>query len=447
VSASAQPASPAFTLDRDNGLLRVVGIPGLALGIIGIVVGAGIFALPAAMAASLGAYAPLAFLGCALAVGCVALCFAEGGSRVPTSGGSYGYVAEAFGPAVGYVAGTLLWLGNVLANGGVAAALAAVGAAQVPGSAAPLVRAGLIVGIIGAIALVNLRGVAQGTRLIAAATVAKLLPLLVFVVVGALAVHAAAGPPLALSVHASGSALGRALMLGVFAFAGMETSLAASGEVRVPNRTIPRALLLALSLVTVLYVAIQLVAQRLLGAALPQAAAPLADAMGRVNQGLRALMLAGTAISMLGFLASDLLGSPRVLFALARDGLLPDVLGRLHPRTHVPYVAILLYATLAAVLALSGTFVELALLSSLATAGLYILGCAAAWRLRQRAVALAGPPLDLRALGPVALLGILSMLALMALASWAERLGLLSVVVLALIGYRLARRSAAAAAQ
>jgi basic amino acid/polyamine antiporter, APA family len=182
------------------------------------------------------------------------------------------------------------------------------------------------------------------------------------------------------------------------------------------------------------------VAQRLRGADLARAAAPLADAMGRVNPALRALMLAGTAISMVGFLASDLLGTPRVLFALARDGLLPRVLARLHERTRVPHVAILLYALLAALLALSGTFVELVVLSSLATAGLYILACAAAWRLRQRGVALAGPPLDLRGLGPIALAGILSMLALIAFASRAERLGLLAVVVLAAIGYRLARR-------
>jgi amino acid transporter len=445
VSSPAQPARSASALARDSGLLRVVGIPGLALGIIGVIVGAGIFALPSAMAAALGTYSPLAFLGCALAVGCVALCFAEGGSRVPTSGGSYGYVSEAFGPAVGYVAGTLLWLGDVLANGGVAAALAAVGAAQLPPGAAPLGRALLIVGVIGAIALVNLRGVAQGTRLIGVASIAKLLPLGVFVIAGALFSHAASALPA--SAQPGGVALGRALMLGVFAFAGMETSLAASGEVRAPNRTIPRALLLALSLVTALYVAIQLVAERLLGASLPHAAAPLADAMGRINPGLRALMLAGTGISMLGFLASDLLASPRVLFALARDGLLPRVLGRLHPRTRVPHVAILLYAALAAVLALSGTFVELAVLSSLVTAGLYILGCAAAWRLRQRGVALAGPPLALRGLAPVALAGILSMLALIALASRAERLGLLGVVLLAVTGYGLARRARGAAAQ
>lgn len=445
MSSPAQPAAPL--LDRDSGLLRVVGTSGLTLSIIGIVVGAGIFALPSAMAASLGGYAPLAFIGCALAVGCVALCFAEGGSRVPTSGGSYGYVTEALGPLAGYVAGTLLWLGDILANGGVAAALGAAGAAQVPTAAAPIVRALLILCSIGGITLVNLRGVAHGTRLVAGTTLVKLLPLLVFVLAGTFSATIPAAAPRALPAHADVTALGRALMLGVFAFAGMETSLSASGEVQRPNRTIPRSLLLALSLVTLLYVAIQLVSQRLLGGALAQSAAPLAEAMGRLHPALRGLMLAGMALSMVSFLASDLLGTPRVLFALARDGLLPGILGRLHARTHVPHVAILVYAAVAAVLALSGTFAELVILSSLATAALYILGCAAAWRLRQRGIGLAGAPLNFRGLGAIAGLGVLCMLAVIVLASWPERLGLAAVVVLAAAGYGVAQRARAATAQ
>jgi amino acid transporter len=263
---------------------------------------------------------------------------------------------------------------------------------------------------------------------------------LVFVLAGLFSARMPAAATPGLPPHADAVALGRALMLGVFAFAGMETALSASGEVRRPNRTIPRALLLALTLVTLLYVAIQLVAQHLLGGALAQSAAPLVEAMGRLHPALRSLMLAGMALSMVSFLASDLLGTPRVLFALARDRLLPRVLGRLHPRTHVPQVAILVYAALGAVLALSGTFAELVVLSSLVTAALYILGCCAAWRLRQRGIALAGAPLNVRGLGGVAALGVLGMLAVIVLASWAERLGLLAVIVLAGMGYAVARR-------
>ena len=120
---------------------------------------------------------------------------------------------------------------------------------------------------------------------------------------------------------------------------------------------------------------------------------PLADAMARINPMLRLVMLAGAGLSMFGFLSSDILGSPRILFAFARDGLLPSVLGRLHARTHAPHVAISCYAILAAALALSGTFSELAVLSTLASAAFYIAGCAAAWKLARRGVAGAGAPL------------------------------------------------------
>src|ERR1700722_11835508 len=99
-------------LQRDSGLVRTVGPWGLTASLINIIVGAGIFAVPAALAASIGPYAPLAFVACAVAVGAVAICFAEGGSRIPTSGGVYGYIEAAYGPPTGYVAGTLPWFSD-----------------------------------------------------------------------------------------------------------------------------------------------------------------------------------------------------------------------------------------------------------------------------------------------------------------------------------------------
>lgn len=419
-------------------MLRAVGPWGLTFSVINIVVGAGIFALPSALASSLGRYAPLAFVACAVAVGSAALCFAEGGSRVPTSGGIYGYVTEAFGPLAGYVAGTLLWVGDVLACGSIAAALAAVGASIVSPAWAGTTRIGLIVGMPGAIALINMGGVVRGTRLIGLATVLKLLPLLVFVLGGATVLLLRHSADAAGMAHPAGAGLsagvlhdpGRGLILGIFAFMGMETSLAASGEVRDPAHTIPRALMTAMLCVTVLYVAIQLVAQTLLGASLAASSVPLADAMARIHPALRALMLAGAAVSMFGWMGTDILGTPRMLFAFARDGLMPRALGRVHARTHVPQLAIFSYAAVAIALALSGTFVELAVLSSLATAALYITGCAAAWWLRHQGVAQTGAPLNFSGLSVVALIAIGSMLATIALASRAEIIGL-AILVLA----------------
>ncbi len=425
---------------RDAGLLRAVGPWTLAASTVCNVVGAGIFAVPGALAASVGPYAPLALLVCALAVSSVAICFAEGGSRIASSGGSYGYVAAAFGPLAGFVAGTLSWFGNILACGGVAAALAGVVVSLLPASLKAPAHVLVIVAVIGGIAWVNVGGVMRGMRLVSAATMLKLIPLAIFVIVGASAIH---GDNFGQSVSLSTSGLGRALILALFAFTGMETSLAASGEVAQPARTIPRALMLAMLIVTVLYIAIQVVAQGILGPALALSTVPLADAMGRISPALRLLMLAGAAISMFGLMSIELLGGPRILFAFARDGLLPKALGRVHARSHAPHVAIVCHAAIAVALALTGTFAELAVLSTLAVAPLYIGGSVAAWYLRRRGVAEAGPPLNFRWLGAAMAVAAVSMLVLIALASRAEITGLVVVITASVLAYLVLRWKAA----
>jgi basic amino acid/polyamine antiporter, APA family len=423
---------------RDAGLIRAVGPWTLAAGAVSMIVGGGIFAAPAALAAGVGSYAAWVFLGCGVAVGAVAICFAEGGSRVPTSGGIYGLVEAAFGPLVAFVAGTLLWVGCVLACGAIAAALADVVASAVPQHWTATVRAAVIIGVIAAVALVNIGGVARGARLVAFMTAAKLIPLLVFVAVGAGAMHVANFAQVA---HPDGQALRSALVIGVFSFIGMETPLCASGEVRDPSRTIPRALALAMLFVIALYVAIQIVAQGILGPSLAASKAPLADAMARIHPALRALLLAGAAVSMSGYVASDIFGTPRQLFAFARDGLLPGALGRLHARSHAPHVAILCYAIIAAALALSGSFARLAVWSTLAIAALYAAGCVAAWLLARRGIALAGPPLRFRQLTAAMIVGTGSMLAVIALGSSQEIAGLVALIVLSIVIYLLQGRS------
>jgi APA family basic amino acid/polyamine antiporter len=426
---------------RDAGLVRAVGPLGLAAGTIGMMIGAGIFAVPSELAASLGPFAPLAFVACAIGIGAVAICCAEGGSRMPTSGGIYGYVDAALGPLAGYVAGTLLWVGDILAVAGVAAALADVAASLLPTTSAAVVRTAVILGVIGVIAAVNVGGVTRGARLVTAATALKLLPLIVLVVVGAAAVHAGnfSIPP-----GWKPERLGRAVILAMFALTGMETALCASGEIARPARTIPLALAIALASVALLYVAIQLIVQGILGSALTHSVAPLADAMAHLGPGFRVLMLAGTAFAMLGTIASDLLGTPRVLFAFARDGLLPRALGRVHPKAHTPYVAILSYAALAIILALTGSFAELAVLATLASAGLYVAACIATWLLARRGVALAGVPLNFRWLGATAVVGAGSMLVLIALASRTEIIGLAMLIAVSALVFLLQRRIAAA---
>ena len=425
---------------RDSGLRRDIGTFGMAAAVINITIGAGIFSLPAGMMRAAGPYAILAYLACALAMAGVVLCFAEAGSRVPTSGGAYGYVEAAFGPLAGFVMGMLTWLTCVLANGGIAAALADALGGLVPALATPFARIAIIIGTLAGLVLINLAGVRTASRLISAVTVAKLLPLALFVGAGLFHVSPArmwAGDPPRIE------GIGRAILLSLFAFQGMETTLGASGEVRDPARTLPRALIGAMAFITLFYIAIQLVAQGLMGAALGASKAPLVDAMAAIDPRLGLLLLVGTAISLGSWLGSDLLGAPRMLFAFARDGFLPAALGRVTPRTNVPALAIVAHAVIAAALAISGGFEQLAVLSALGGCILYIAGCAAAWRLRRHAVALAGDALRLPALGFWCGVGIASMTALVALAQWNEIGGLIGALAAFGLLYAITARSRA----
>lgn len=422
---------------RDAGLVRALTSWGLAASIINTVVGAGIFAIPAALAASVGVYAPLAILLCAAGIGAIAICFAEGGSRIPTSGGAYGYIEAALGPLASYVAGTLLWVSDAFAEAAVAGALADVVVSLFPKTWMAALHPTVIVTVIGGVALVNAGGASRSARLAEGIVFLKLIPLAVFLIAGAADIR---GSNFVTAAGSHPSGFGRAVILALFAFTGMEVPLSASGEVARPAKVIPRALIMAMLPITLLYMAIQVIAQGLLGSSLAASTVPLADAMAAIHPALRPLMLAGAAVSMFGYIASDMLGTPRMLFAFARDGLLPGVLGRLHSRTQAPHIAILCYAALAMGVAISGSFAELAVLATLSVAPLYILGCVSAWRLARRGVALAGEPLNFKWLSYAMAIGIGSMLLLIALASRSEILGLLALIAISASIYLVVRR-------
>lgn len=421
---------------RDRGLVRGVGLAAFTAAIVNGVVGAGVFKLPTEMAKNVGPNAPLAFLVCAIAMGAVVWCTADAGRRVPTSGGIYGTVEAAFGKRAGFVTGFVgIWLSSVLSCGGIAAALSGVAGAAVPALAGGFPRAALICIVVGGLALVNLRGVGFAARFITVATLIKLVPLALFVGVGAWFIdpaklHAGAATGGGLSGEGFGGGFGRAVIFALFAFSGMETPLGASGEVADPRRTVPRAIILAMGFVLLLYVAVQVVAQGLLGDALAHSANPLASAIATVRPELGVVLLAGAGASMLIWIGSDLLGAPRVLFAFARDKLLPAALGAVDPKTRVPRTAIVVHAVLVVILAVSGTFEALAILSGLASTFLYSMACSAAWRLDARGV---GGGAGRRGVIPAAaVIGVLAMVAIAVQAKPVELFGLAAAVAIAL---------------
>jgi APA family basic amino acid/polyamine antiporter len=375
-------------------LIRALGVPTLTCSIVNATVGAGIFVLPAIVAAGLGSAAPIAFVVCAIAMALIVTSFAIAGSRVSLTGGLYAYVDVAFGPYIGFLAGVLLWLTNVLAVAGVASAIVASVAVVFPLAQGGFGRFLILLLIFSSLALINIRGVRVGAGTVAGLTIAKLLPLLLFVAAGVFFINPAA---LGWSVWPESSAIGKTVLLLIFAFMGVELALVPSGEVKNPSRTVPRSIFLALAITTVLYMAIQLVAQGVLGAELSRFVdAPLAEAASRfLGSAGRTILLVGAVISAFGYVSGDVLGSPRTLYAFGRNGILPAKMAAVHPRFRTPHIAITVHAIIACILSVSSTFQYLAILANIAALLLYLLCCSAALQLVRRNVRTEGAPFSI----------------------------------------------------
>lgn len=411
-------------------LLRGIGTIAFAFTIINTIVGSGIFGLPAAAAGIMGPAAVLGYVGCSILVGLVALCFAESGSRLPETGGTYAWSRAAFGPAVGSSVGYLMAFANLVgSNAAVGALLLASLRLALPQS--PILPVALVILLYLVMAVTNIRGVSIGARVSAITVVVKLVPLLILVAAGLTAIKPS---NLAWTGAPSIGTLGQGMVLLFFAFMGAEGPLSASGEVRDARRTIPRALALAVLGTGTLYFLVQLVAQGVLGPVLPQATdAPLAEAAAVIfGPPGRTFLLWAAVLSTAGYITADVLSGPRMLFALSRDGLLPSVLGRVHPTFRTPDVAIAVYVVFCASLALSGTFRQLAVFASAGTLGVYLVSALGVLQLRRKGLGEAENPFVVPG-GPV--VPLLSALIVIGLLSSLTLKELLATLALAVVGF------------
>lgn len=365
-------------------LKREIGAAGLALNAVNLTVGSGIFVLPAIVAASLGRAAFVAYLLCALLIILIMLCYAEVGSRVTSSGGSYAYVEKAFGPLAGFLINTIFWFGfAALSDAAVVNALADMLLVWFPVFSQLYVRILFFVALFGLFSFVNCRGVKQGTYFASAATLIKLTPLVLLLVLGLFNIR---GGNLAIKTWPSISGIGQTSLVLVFAFMGIETALNVSGEIRNPSRTIPKGIFMGVLGVLIIYLGIQLVAQGVLGDELAlHKEAPLAElAIRLVGPAGGTLMLLTAVISMFGMLSGDVLASSRLLFAASADKLLPGFLSRIHPKFATPYWAITVYSAVIVILASSGGFKQLATLASSSVLIIYLAVVLAMIRLRYK---------------------------------------------------------------
>ena len=369
---------------QDEGLVRVIGTGALGLSVVNMVVGAGIFVMPGLVAAVIGPAAILAYLICSVTVALVFLCFAEVGSRVSRSGGAYAYVEEAFGPFVGFIASILFWFGfSALADAAITVIMVDSIAIVVPILGESIPRAVFIIALLTFLATVNIRGVKAGVRLYIFNTLAKLVPLLLLVGAGLFVINI---DYLAIPEWPSAASIGASTILLFYAFNGAESALNASGEIQNPSKTVPLGLLLGLGGILLLYVGLQTVAQGVLGPELANdTEAPLvAVATAVFGDWGGKMLIAGVVISIYSNLSGDMLGGPRVVFASSLDNNLPRFLGKVHPKYKTPHIAIVFFAVVIGVFALSGTFKYLAVV---ATGSLLLVDLGvilAVLRLRQR---------------------------------------------------------------
>lgn len=390
---SGAAAAPGPALRRELGRWDLTAIG------VNQVIGGAVFALPASLAAAAGAWSPWMVAAVGVASMLIALSFAEVASRFEGTGGPYLYTRAAFGRFAAFEVGWLLWFTRAASWASVINVLAASLGFYWPTVTAGLPRAALISAIIVAIAAINIRGIRQSSFVVNALTVGKLLPLIVFIAVGLFFIDPAR---LSAPVAASLRDLSATGLLLIFAFGGYEVVPVVAGETRDPRRTVPFALIMTILIVTVVMTLVQVVA---LGT-LPGLAAsktPLADAAAMFLGPAGAVMITlGAVASTSGNNMGQALSGSRNLFALAEQGDLPSFFGRVHSRFQTPINAILVTSAVALVLALSGTFVQMAQASAISRLVVYVAACASVLRLRSpRFAGVVNPPTFVVPLGPV----------------------------------------------
>ncbi|MEO5962752.1 MAG: APC family permease [Thermomonas sp.] len=432
VTPANQHGSPP-TLRRAVGRWQLYGLS------INDVIGSGIYLLPAAAALLLGPASLWAVLLAGVAVSLLVLCYAQAASYFDQPGGGYLYAREAFGPFIGFEVGWMLLLTRIASAAALSNGLAGAVTHFWPHAASGGMRIAIVAGSLGVLVAINILGVRAAARTGVFLSVAKVVPLLLFIGIGAWHVEMSLATPLAASP--TPRALGEAALLLLFAYAGFENLPAAAGEYRNPRRDVPFAMLLMIATVTVIYVAVQWVALGTLPG-LAQSQTPLAEAAARFGGGWLALLLTvGAAVSILGTNSNTIMLGPRYLHALASDGFGPRALADIHPRLLTPVAAIVTVGALSLALALSGSFVQLALLSVIARLCTYIATAGSVLVLRRTHGQREGA-LQLPGGGLIPILAALLAVSLLASASWRNLMAGAVALLVGAVVYRFRRAPA-----
>jgi amino acid transporter len=364
----------------ENKLTRAIGK--LAYGAINInsVIGAGIFGLPALVAARAGYFSPWAFLIGGVLVFTIVLSFARASSMFRKTGGAIVYASHAFGPFVGFQTGWLAYLARVAAMGANTNLLVTYASwFWAPLDGDPY-RAIALTVMITSLTWLNVAGVKNSVGITYIFTILKLLPLSLLILfgMGKVEVSTLVGadfPPL--------SGFGETILVLLYAYVGFEGTVVNAGEGKNPRRELPGALISTIIFIGGFYFLIQTVSVFTLpGLATSDAA--LADVANVLFGSFGAtVLILGAVFSISGNLSASLLSAPRMTFALARDGTMPRWFAAVHERYHTPHHSIWFYGLLCLAMALSGSFIWLAIMSTLVRLLTYMICIAALPRLEK----------------------------------------------------------------
>jgi len=364
------------TLKRNLGLFAVV-----CLGLNG-VIGQGIFLLPGKAAEMMGPSALLAMALGAVLCFLIALCFAEVGSRFQGTGGAYLYARKAYGDFVGFEVGWMTCCVAIISWATLANGFTLVLAKFIPEVGSGALQKLVAVSLVTLLTAVNLFGVQSGARVVKFFTVAKLVPLALFILIGAFFIDGGNFQPFA---PKGMPPLAETTVVLLYAYAGFETMVVPAGEMANPRRSVPLALFIVLSVCTVVYLAVFAVA----AGTLPELAGngnPVADAASNFMGAAGGTLIGvGIVLSVFGTNSGSALINPRRFFALSERGDLPKLLSWVHPKTGAPVPAIALTWAATLALTLIGSFEQLLVIGVLARFAQYVPTCLAVLVLRRRA--------------------------------------------------------------
>ncbi|CDF57452.1 APC family permease [Thermobrachium celere] len=352
------------------------------LGING-VIGSGIYLLPGKAMKIIGPGSIWIYIFDTLLVMSMALCFAEVGGLFDKNGGPYVYAKEAFGEFVGFEVGIMKWAISIIAWATMAVGFATALSKLIPQAATPFAKNLIATTILVGLGLVNIAGVKATKYLNNIVTVAKLLPLILFVIIGIFFIKGGNFTPM-FPNGTSGATIGSAAILIFYAFTGFESIAVAAEDMDEPQKNVPKAIIVTMILSSIVYILVQIISVGILGGALAESTTPVADAakvfMGGFGEKFVAI---ATLLSIGGINIAASFNAPRSGVALAEDGILPKYIAKKN-KHDVPYIAVIITVLLAIPVAVSGTFTQLAMISVISRFAQYIPTCLSVIVFRKR---------------------------------------------------------------